>query len=65
MLLAGGAENIEDKGFPLAQELSAKQFTSYLARCERAGISRLERTTIPLDLPGIDPETIRRAGVAT
>lgn len=64
MLLAGGADAIEEKGFPMAQELSTKQFTSYLARCERAGISRLERTTIPMDMLGIDPETIRRAGVA-
>ncbi|MBM3675732.1 MAG: ribonucleotide-diphosphate reductase subunit beta [Actinobacteria bacterium] len=65
MLLPGGADDIEKKGFPLAQKLSKKQLTSYLARCERAGISRPERTTIPLDLLGIDPESIRPAGVAT
>ena len=31
---------------------------------ERAGISRLERTKIPLDMLGIDIETIRNAGRA-
>ena len=40
------------------QEMQKKQFTSYLARCERAGISRLHRTKLPLDLLGIDPNTI-------
>ncbi|MDA8366180.1 MAG: ferritin-like domain-containing protein [Actinomycetota bacterium] len=64
LLLAGGAEHVEDKGFPLALELTKKQFTSYLARCERAGISRLERTTVPLDLLGIDPEQVRGAAPA-
>ena len=59
VLLAGGVEHVEDKGFPMQGELIAKQFTSYLARCERAGISRLDRTEIPLDLLGIDPEKIR------
>jgi hypothetical protein len=59
VLLAGGTEHVEDKGFPMQQVLIAKQFTSYLARCERAGVSRLERTQIPLDLLGIDPEQIR------
>jgi len=63
LLLAGGAEHVEDRGFPLAQELTVKQLTSYLARCERAGVSRLERTTIPLADLGIDPEAIRAAGV--
>ena len=58
VLLGGGVENIEEKGFPLQMEMSRKQFTSYLARCERAGISRLHRTTLPLDLLGIDPETV-------
>jgi hypothetical protein len=48
----------------MAQELTKKQLTSYLARCERAGISRLERTTIPLDMLGINPDDIRPAGVA-
>jgi hypothetical protein len=62
VLLAGGTEEVETKGFPLLMELNKKQFTSYLARCERAGISRLDRTSIPLDLLGIDPETIRAAG---
>jgi hypothetical protein len=55
-------EHIEDRGFPLSVEMSKKQFTSYLARCERAGVSRLDRTKIPLDLLGIDVETIRQAG---
>ena len=58
VLLGGGIEDIETKGFPLQMEMSRKQFTSYLARCERAGISRLHRTTLPLDLLGIDPETV-------
>ncbi len=62
VLLAGGVDHLEDKGFPLALEMNKKQFTSYLARCERAGISRLERTTIPLELLGIDPDDVRRAG---
>jgi hypothetical protein len=61
VLLAGGTDEVETKGFPLALELNKKQFTSYLARCERAGVSRLERTKIPLDLLGIDPATIRSA----
>lgn len=58
VLLGGGVEHVEDKGFPLQMELQRKQFTSYLARCERAGISRLTRTKLPLDLLGIDPSTI-------
>ena len=61
VLLAGGVEHVEDKGFPLSMELTKKQLTSYLARCERAGVSRLDRTTIPLDMLGIDPEPIRAA----
>ena len=62
LLLAGGADQVEEKGFPLATELTKKQLTSYLARCERAGVGRLERTTIPLDTLGIDVEQIRAAG---
>ena len=62
LLLAGGADRVEEKGFPLATELTKKQLTSYLARCERAGVGRLERTTIPLDTLGIDVEQIRAAG---
>ncbi|HNJ98921.1 MAG TPA: hypothetical protein PLV13_12400 [Ilumatobacteraceae bacterium] len=58
VLLGGGVDDIETKGFPLQQEMSRKQFTSYLARCERAGISRLHRTKLPLDLLGIDPNTV-------
>ncbi|MEZ5257531.1 MAG: hypothetical protein R2705_11740 [Ilumatobacteraceae bacterium] len=50
--------HVEDKGFPLQMELQRKQFTSYLARCERAGISRLHRTKLPLELLGIDPNTV-------
>lgn len=61
VLLAGGTEHVEDKGFPLQFELTKRQMTSYLARCERAGISRLSRTKIPLDLLGIDPTTIKGA----
>jgi len=59
VLLAGGVEHVEDKGFPLQLELNKRQFSSYLARCERAGLSRLDRTVIPLDLLGIDPAAIR------
>jgi hypothetical protein len=58
VLLGGGIDHIEDKGFPLQREMQRKQFTSYLARCERAGISRLHRTKLPLDLLGIDPATV-------
>ena len=57
-LLGGGVEFIEDRGFPLQAEMQRKQFTSYLARCERAGISRLHRTKLPLDVLGIDPATV-------
>jgi hypothetical protein len=57
-LLGGGIDHIEEKGFPLQAEMQRKQFTSYLARCERAGISRLTRTKLPLDLLGIDPATV-------
>ena len=61
MLLAGGADNIEEVGFPLQMQLSKNQFTSYLARCERAGISRLERTKLPLEEIGLDIEALRSA----
>src|SRR5581483_8188867 len=61
MLLAGGAENIEEKGFPLQMQLARNQFTSYLARCERAGVGRLDRTKLPLAELGIDIERIRAA----
>jgi hypothetical protein len=61
VLLGGGVEHIEERGFPLAFELNKKQFASYLARCERAGVSRLDRTSLPLDLLGIDPDEIRAA----
>ncbi len=59
VLLAGGVEDVEEKGFPMQEALMQKQFTSYLARCERAGVSRLDRTVIPLDLLGINPDDIR------
>ncbi|MCP4962033.1 MAG: ferritin-like domain-containing protein [Actinomycetia bacterium] len=62
LLLAGGAEKVEEVGFPLQQRLNKNQFTSYLARCERAGISRLERTQLPLDKLGIDIEAIKGPG---
>lgn len=64
LLLAGGADHVEDKGFPLLLELNKRQFSSYLARCERAGVSRLDRTSIPLELLGIDPESIRSGAAA-
>jgi len=60
VLLAGGAENVEEIGFPLQQRLARNQFTSYLARCERAGVSRLDRTTLPLAEMGLDIEQIRK-----
>jgi len=61
VLLAGGTEHVEDRGFPLSMELTKKQLTSYLARCERAGVGRLERTSIPLADLGIDVEPVRAA----
>ena len=64
MLLAGGAEKIEEVGFPLQMRLARNQFTSYLARCERAGISRVERTTLPLAELGIDIEAIKQGKAA-
>ena len=48
----------------LSYALTKKQLTSYLARCERAGVGRLDRTSIPLDMLGIDPEPIRAASAA-
>ena len=57
VLLGGGVGTWRTRA-PLQIELQRKQFTSYLARCERAGISRLHRTTLPLELLGIDPETV-------
>ena len=41
VLLGGGVEHVEEKGFPLQFELNRRQFTSYLSRCERAGISEI------------------------
>ncbi len=64
MLLAGGADKIEEVGFPLQMRLARNQFTSYLARCERAGISRVERTTLPLAELGIDIEAIKQGRAA-
>ena len=61
VLLAGGVEDVEEKGFPGQWALTVKLLTSYLARCERAGLSRLERTHLPLEVLGIDPATIRPA----
>ena len=63
LLLGGGAEHVETKGFPLQAELMRKLLTSYLARCERAGIGRLDRTSIPLDMLEIDRSTIEAARV--
>src|SRR4051794_35061298 len=59
MLLAGGAEKVEEIGFPPQRQLAVNQFTSYLARCERAGVSRVERTKLPLDLLGVDVEALK------
>ncbi len=47
---------METKGFPMQMEMSAKLLTSYLARCERAGLNRLERTKLPSDMLRIDPD---------
>ena len=63
MLLGGGSEHIEDKGFPMQSLLATKIFTSYLARCERAGLNRIDRTDLPLDLLGIDIDSFDRNGV--
>ncbi|MEI7617176.1 MAG: ferritin-like domain-containing protein [Actinomycetota bacterium] len=60
-LLGGGEEHIETKGFPLQEEMQRHQFTSYLSRCERAGISRVARTKLPLDLLGIDLSKVHGA----
>lgn len=59
VLLGGGIQHLETKGFPLQAQMQAKQFSAYLARCERCGVSRLDRTKLPLDVLGIDPEAIR------
>ena len=60
MLLAGGADKIEEVGFPLQMQLGKNQLTSYLARCERAGVGRLDRTTLPLAELGIEIEELRQ-----
>lgn len=61
MLLAGGAEHVEDIGFPAQLEMMKKLLTSYMARCERAGISRMERTKLPLELLDLDTDKITAA----
>ena len=63
-LLGGGEEHIETKGFPLQEEMQRHQFTSYLSRCERAGISRVTRTKLPLDLLGIDLSKVHGASTS-
>jgi len=63
-LLGGGEEHIETKGFPLQDEMQRHQFTSYLSRCERAGISRVSRTKLPLDLLGIDLSKVHGASAS-
>ncbi|MEI7754458.1 MAG: ferritin-like domain-containing protein [Actinomycetota bacterium] len=63
-LLGGGEEHIETKGFPLQEEMQRHQFTSYLSRCERAGISRVSRTKLPLDLLGIDLSKVHGASAS-
>jgi hypothetical protein len=55
VLLAGGVDDVEEKGFPQQWQLTVKLLTSYLARCERAGLNRVARTKLPLDVLGIDP----------
>ena len=59
LLLAGGADRVDEVGFPRQQQLATNQFTSYLARCERAGVGRLERTKLPLELLGVDLDALR------
>ncbi|MBV6509802.1 MAG: hypothetical protein JJLCMIEE_02902 [Acidimicrobiales bacterium] len=54
LLLAGSADDVEEKGFPMQQAMAVKLLTSYLARCERAGLNRLERTLLPVEMLGID-----------
>ncbi|MDP7066938.1 MAG: hypothetical protein QF637_04895, partial [Acidimicrobiales bacterium] len=63
VLLAGGVEHIEERGFPMQSTMATKIFTSYLARCERAGLNRIDRTSLPLDLLGIDRDQFTREGV--
>jgi hypothetical protein len=43
--------------------LAKKIFTSYLARCERAGLNRIERTALPLEALGIDLNQFDQTGV--
>ncbi len=62
VLLAGGAEDVETVGFPAQALMMQKLLTSYFARCERAGVSRLERTVLPLDLLDLDTAKIADAG---
>ena len=62
VLLAGGSADVEEVGFPAQGQMMVKLLTSYLARCERAGVSRLERTILPTELLGIEPATIAAAG---
>lgn len=59
VLLGGGVDNLETVGMPMQAEMTKKIFASYFARCERAGVGRLERTQLPLDLLGIDIEATK------
>jgi hypothetical protein len=43
--------------------LATKIFTSYLARCERAGLNRIDRTQLPLEALGIDLDQFDKSGV--
>ena len=63
VLLAGGTEHVEDRGFPMQSMLATKIFTSYLARCERAGLNRIDRTQLPLEALGIDLNQFDKSGV--
>jgi hypothetical protein len=54
VLLGGGVDNLETTGFAMQAEMTGKLMTSYLARCERAGLNRLQRTLLPVELLGID-----------
>ncbi len=54
VLLAGGVDKVEEVGFPMLAQLQAKVLTSYLARCERAGLNRVQRTKLPVEELGID-----------
>jgi len=58
-------EHIEERGFPMQSTMATKIFTSYLARCERAGLNRIDRTSLPLEALGIDVNQFKGKGDRT